>query len=99
MRCHLLAQAKHNRATEKLLDGAKEATEVMLAKRVGRRTGSAANPQPSQDADGDASEMVAAGTASKQEPGLTEELEDGDNADGASDTVDTGDADSGATND
>ena len=60
-------QIKHNSATEKLLDGAKEATEAMLAKRVGQQTGGAADQPPPQDADDDTS----ADKASEQEP-LTE---------------------------
>lgn len=85
---------KHNSATEKLLDGAKEAAEAMLAKRVGRRTGGAADQPPPHDADDDTS----ANKASEQTP-LTEEQKDGGNVDGgvSSDTV--GDGDSGATND
>ena len=87
-------QIKHNSATEKLLDGAKEAAEAMLAKRVGRRTGGAADQPPPHDADDDTS----ANKASEQTP-LTEEQKDGGNVDGgvSSDTV--GDGDSGATND
>lgn len=92
---------KHNGATKKLLDGAKEATEAMLAKRVGQRTGGAADQPPPQDADDDTSPDKA----SEQEP-LTEGMaaSSSPNNDEGSSTSDKGqstlgDGDSGATND